>query len=143
MRVLGIDWGRVRLGLAMSDPGRVIASPFRTMKRKNDRLDIEKLIKLAAENEVSEIVIGIPLDMEGEVGDVASEVKSFAEQLKNSFEGSVHLVDERYSTHAAERSLLEADLSRKKRKELRDGVAAAWILQTYLDSRGRTGGAPE
>ncbi len=141
MRVMGIDWGKVRLGLALSDPGRVIASPLQTMKRKNDELDIERLIKLAGEHEVTEIVVGIPLNMQGQRGDAGSEVERFAERLKNSFAGSVRLVDERYSTHAAERSLLEADLSRKKRKRLRDGVAAAWILQTYLDGKAGIGGA--
>lgn len=137
MRILAIDWGNVRLGLAVADPTGIIATPLPPIKRKGNEKDIAELARVISEQEVSEIVIGMPLNIQGESGKSAAEVKNFALLLEKHFEGKIHFIDERYSTHAAERSLLEADVSRKKRKELRDGVAAAWILQGFLDSRNR------
>ena len=139
MRVMGIDWGRARIGLALSDFTGLIASPFRAIKRKGEDRDIEEIMRIIKEEEVGEIVVGIPLNMEGEQGVSAYAVKAFSTKLEAAFRGPMHLVDERYSTSAAERSLLEADLSRKRRKELRDGVAAAWILQGFLDARNAEG----
>ncbi len=141
MRVMAIDWGSVRLGLAFSDPGGMIASPASPIKRKGDNLDIKEILRIISEKEVSEIVLGVPLDINGEYGKTANEVKNFAKLIERDFKGTVHLIDERYSSHAAERSLIEGNVSRKKRKQLRDGVAAAWILQGFLD--GRTCGVSE
>ena len=135
MRVLGIDWGKVRLGLALSDPTGLIASPVRTIKRKGNEHDIREILRIVADENVEEIVVGNPLDMNGQSGKAANEVADFAREIKELFNGPVHLVDERYSTHAAERSLLEADVSREHRRELRDSVAAAWILQGFLDAK--------
>ncbi len=132
---MGIDWGRVRLGLAISDPSGVIATPAASIKRKSDKRDIEEIVRIAEEENVSEMVVGMPLNINGEPGKSAMSARAFAGKLEKAFGGPVHLVDERYSSHAAERSLLEADLSRERRKQLRDGVAAAWVLQGFLDSR--------
>jgi len=135
MRIMGIDWGKVRLGLALSDPSGLIATPLEPIKRKGDKHDIGEIIRIASDKDVDEIVVGIPLDIKGEFGKTATAVKAFAGKIEEVFEGAVHLVDERYSTQASQRSMIEADLSRKRRKELRDGAAAAWILQGFLDSR--------
>jgi putative Holliday junction resolvase len=135
MKVLGIDWGKVRLGMALSDPTGLIASPARTIKRKGNEHDIREILRIVADENVEEIVVGNPLDMKGQSGKAANEVADFARKLKEMFNGPVHLVDERFSTHAAERSLIEADVSRERRRELRDSVAAAWILQGFLDAR--------
>jgi len=135
MRVLGIDWGKVRLGLALSDPGGLIASPRAPIKRKSDEQDIREIMRIVSAEGVDEIIVGNPLDMKGERGKAANAVAEFARKLEGAFGRSVRLVDERFSTHAAERSLLEADMSRERRKELRDSVAAAWVLQGYLDAR--------
>ena len=135
MRVMGIDWGKVRLGLALSDPSGLIATPLESRKRKGDEHDIGEIIRIASDRDVSEIVVGIPLDIEGEFGKTATTAKAFAGKIEEAFGGAVHLVDERYSTRASQRSMIEADLSRKRRKKLRDGAAAAWILQGFLDSR--------
>jgi len=135
MRVLGIDWGRVRLGLALSDPTGLIASPVAALKRKGNKHDIGEILRIIADENVVEIVLGNPLDMKGQSGKTANAVADFAHELKQLFNGPVHLVDERFSTHAAERSLLEADMSRERRRELRDSVAAAWTLQGFLDAR--------
>lgn len=133
MRILAIDWGNKRLGMAVSDYSGSIANPLSTLERKGDKTDIEKLAKLVADYEVEKVIVGIPLEENGEKGITAKKAYEFAVRLSEAVEVPVELVDERYSTLAAEKSLLEGDLSRKKRKKLRDGVAAAWFLQTYLD----------
>ena len=140
MRVLGIDWGKVRLGLALSDPTGLIASPVAAIKRKGDKHDITEIMRIVADENVAEIVVGNPLDMKGQSGKTAKAVADFARKLEEAFVGPVHLVDERYSSHAAERSLLETDVSRERRRELRDSVAAAWVLQGFLDARNVAAG---
>jgi len=135
MRIMAIDWGKVRLGIAMSDPMGMIASPMPFIKRKDAVHDLKEILRIAEENEVAEIIIGMPLDIKGQVGKTAELVKKFMEEIESNFDGPVHAVDERYSSQAADRSLLEAGMRRNKRKGVRDGVAAAWILQGFLDSR--------
>lgn len=133
MRILAIDWGNKRLGLAVSDYSGSIANPVPSLERRGDKVDLEKITKLVNEYEVEKVIVGIPLEESGKKGESANKAMAFAEKLSEAVEVPVEMVDERYSTLAAERSLLEADLSRRKRKNLRDGVSAAWFLQTYLD----------
>lgn len=134
MRILAIDWGSKRLGLAVSDYTASIANPLPSLERRGDKVDIEKIRELVGKYEVEKVIVGVPFKESGEKGESARKALEFAEKLMHNLEIPVETVDERYSTSAAERSLLEADLSRRKRKNLRDGVAAAWFLQTYLDN---------
>lgn len=119
--------------MAVSDYTGSIANPISTLERRGNKADIEKITKLVADYEVEKIIVGIPLGEDGEEGITAKKVHEFVVILSNAVDVPVEMVDERYSTLAADKSLLEGDLSRKKRKKLRDGVAAAWFLQTYLD----------
>lgn len=135
MRTLGIDWGVKRLGLALSDLTGAVASPLKTITRKGNKTDIGEIAELTGKHEVERIVVGIPLNMDGRAGESANRVTRFSKMLEEAVDVPVILVDERYSSQAAERAMLEADLSRKKRREKRDGVAAAWFLQAYLDSQ--------
>jgi len=134
-RILGIDLGEKRVGLAISDPSQMIASPLGKLEFRTEHqliIDIEAVVR---EKEVKEIVVGYPLRTSGKKGELALFAERIAEQLKERTGLEVHLWDERMSTQGAERALLEADLSRKKRKEVRDQVSAGLILQSFLESR--------
>ena len=135
MRLMGLDVGDKRIGVALSDEGALIASPRETLERKGNRKDIAHLLELAAREDVSEILIGMPLSLDGSAGPQAEKVSRFVEALKAETEIKVTTWDERLSTVAAERVLIEGDMSRAKRKKTIDRVAAAVILQGYLDSR--------
>jgi putative holliday junction resolvase len=140
-RVLGLDYGERRIGVALSDPSGVLASPLIVLDRprKMKRL-LEVLGKLCATHEVRVIVVGLPLSMDGSVGTKAAEVKDFAARLRQHTALPVVEWDERLSTVAAERALIEAGMRREKRKLVVDKTAAALILAGYLDFRiGRRG----
>ncbi len=139
-RILGLDWGEKRLGLALSDGLLMTASPFGHLERSYLEEDLDKLSRCITENEVGEIVIGLPLDQYGGKGKAAEKVETFAQSVRERFGLPVHLWDERMSTIAVEKMLIQADVSRKKRRKVRDGLSAAYFLQGYLDarSRGRT-----
>jgi len=139
MRILGLDLGKKTIGVAVSDEMGLTALPVRTVKRTNYRADIEEILRLAAEYEAGEIVVGLPVKMDGTFGDMAVMVLKFIEKLKEKTELAVRTWDERLSTAAVTRVLLEGDASRARRKEVVDKLAAAYILQGYLDSRGRGG----
>ena len=134
MRVLGIDYGRKRLGFALSDEGAVLASPLphKLRSRSVDR-DVQTIAHLASTHRVGCIVVGLPLHMDGSMGEMAEEAARFAEHVEQGTHLPVELVDERLTTAEAERVLLEADISRGKRRELRDSLSAVLILQSYLD----------
>lgn len=136
MRILGIDYGRRRIGLAISDEAQFLARPldpyFRTHSRKKD---LESLVRLARESEAGQMVIGLPLNMDGTKGEMALEVEAFAEELQQISNMVVTVSDERLTSVEAERVLLEGNVKRKDRKLLRDGLAATLILQGYLDSQ--------
>lgn len=134
MRILGIDYGRRRLGIALSDEGEILASPLLVYKSHGLERDLDFLIRLIAEREVERIVLGLPLNMDGSRGEMAEEVLSFAETLHEKSGLPVDTFDERLTTTEAERVLVQADLSRKRRKKLRDSLAAVLILQGYLES---------
>jgi len=135
MRILGIDYGRRRVGLAISDEAQFLARPldpyFRTHSRKKD---LESLAQIARELEAGRMVIGLPLNMDGTRGEMALEVEAFAEELRQTADVAVIVSDERLTSVEAERVLLEGNVKRKDRKLLRDGLAATLILQGYLDS---------
>jgi putative holliday junction resolvase len=137
MRILGIDAGERTLGLALSDPEGILASALQTIRRSGEAKDLAALEQVIAEHEVGEIVVGLPLNMNGSRGPQAQKAEALAERLRERFRIPVHLWDERLSTVAAERAMLEADLSRQKRKKAIDQVAAAFFLQGFLEARGR------
>ena len=141
MRVMGLDIGEKRIGVALSDPLGVIASALTVVERITDEAAIRQIIDLAQENEVERIVVGLPLSLDGSLGRQAQAVQSFVELLKKGTQLSVVTWDERLSTVAAERALLEMGMKRDKRKKRRDSLAASFILQGYLDrERNRISG---
>ncbi|HCJ66117.1 MAG TPA: Holliday junction resolvase RuvX [Elusimicrobia bacterium] len=138
-RILAIDYGEKILGLALSDLTGKIAQPAGRIVRDNLTSDLKNFLHLIKENEVKEIVVGLPKSLDGSLGEKAKETITFAEELKKflSEQGlSLPIVfwDERLTTKEVEKVLLRADLSRKKRKGVRDQLAACLILQNYLGS---------
>ena len=133
MRIMGLDFGSKTIGVAMSDALFWTAQGVKTIKRSKN--EIEELRELIREYEVMEIVIGYPKNMNGTLGPRCALTDEFAEVLRAEFGLLVELWDERLSTVAAQRTLLEADVSRAKRKLVIDKMAAVFILQGYLDRR--------
>jgi putative Holliday junction resolvase len=131
--LIGLDLGTKTIGVAISDLGRRIASPLVLINRVKFTLDAEALIKIIAERQVAAIVIGLPLNMDGSEGPRAQATRAFVRNLLPKIEIPVVFWDERLSTVAVTRTLLEADTSRKRRGELVDKMAAAFILQGALD----------
>jgi len=137
MRVMGIDYGDRRIGIAVSDAFRWTAQGLETVEKRRDGGELDRIAALVREHEVSEIVVGLPKNMNGSVGPRGEICIAFADTLRQTLNLPVHLWDERLTTVSAERTLLEADISRKKRKQVVDKMAAALILQTYLDSKSK------
>jgi putative Holliday junction resolvase len=136
MRILGIDYGRRRIGLAISDEAGFLARPLDPYRRTHSfRRDLESLANLAREFEARTIVVGLPLNMDGSKGEMALEVEEFVAQLQAVSKIAIVVSDERLTSVEAERVLLEGNVKRKDRKQLRDGLAATLILQGYLDSQ--------
>jgi putative Holliday junction resolvase len=131
-RVLGIDFGEKRLGLALSDESRTLASPLAVYERKDLQSDLRFLSDLILRYQITEIVLGLPLNMDGSLGLKAQQVLEFKRALEESLKLPVHTFDERFTTAEAERALLEANMSRRQRKAKRDALAAVLILQGYL-----------
>jgi putative Holliday junction resolvase len=138
MRILGIDFGLKRIGLAVSDESGIIGHGIGTIRRTDTNRDIGEIKKAIADYRVEKIVIGMPKNMDGTLGKSAEQVLAFVDELKQHVPAPVETWDERLSTVAAERVLLDADMSRKKRKGVIDKVAASIILQNYLDHMNRT-----
>ena len=136
MRVLGIDLGSHRIGLALSDPGATIAYPLQVLQRQGKRKDLAALASLVDEHAVERIVVGLPIHMDGRRGPEAAAAEAFAAALGRATDLSVDLIDERWTTLEAERSLREAGLTGKRgrrRKEYVDAVAASILLRCYLE----------
>ncbi|PWK05100.1 Holliday junction resolvase RuvX [Tumebacillus permanentifrigoris] len=134
-RVLGIDYGDVRMGIAVSDLMGWTAQGVETIHRKSLAQDLARIGELIREYAVDRIVLGFPKNMNNTIGPRGELSQQFAETLKEQFGLPVTLWDERLSTMAAERMLVSADVSRKKRKQVIDKMAAAIILQNYLDAQ--------
>ena len=132
-RLIGIDVGTKTLGLALSDVLRTVASPLETIRRRKFSLDAARLLELAAEHRIGGFVIGLPANLDGSEGPRAQSTRAFARNLANLTPLPLLFWDERLSTAAAERTLIEADTSRKRSGELIDKLAATIILQTALD----------
>lgn len=141
---MALDVGEVRTGIAVTDPLRIIASPHSVIETRSEAEDAARIAALAAELEVSCIVVGLPLNREGEPGPQARKVLAFVDALRAAASAEVVTQDERFSTAAAERMLIGAKVRRKGRKQVVDKIAATHILQAYLDrqaSAARRGAA--
>ena len=139
-RAMALDVGDATVGIALSDALRLTAQGRETWRRKTPAEDMAHLKAVIAEEDVSTVVIGLPRHMNGEEGERCKIVREFAEELTKAIpEVKIAFWDERLSTVAAEKALLEADVSRRKRKKVIDKLAAVIILQGYLDSRSRLG----
>lgn len=135
----GLDFGDKTIGVALSDRMHNIASPLETIRRQKFTLDAQALIALLTKNEVGGIVLGLPRNMDGSEGPRCQKTRAFARNLSRLTDLPITYWDERLSTVAAERALLEADMSRAKRAGVIDHVAAGFILQGALDRLGHLG----
>jgi putative Holliday junction resolvase len=142
-RLLGLDLGDKTIGLAVSDPGRTVASPIDTIQRGKFTRDAEALIRIIRERTVGGLVIGLPVNMDGTEGPRCQSTRQFAANLMEKHDIPIAFWDERLSTAAVERFLTdEADMTRKRRGQVVDKLAAAYILQGALDAMAqRKGGA--
>ncbi|MGN7357926.1 Holliday junction resolvase RuvX [Paenibacillus sp. SAF-054] len=135
MRIMGLDYGDRKIGVAVSDLFGWTAQGLEVVERRRDGAEMERIADLVREYEVEELVVGLPKNMNGSIGPRGEICIDFADKLKEMLELPVHLWDERLTTVSAERTLIEADVSRKKRKQVVDKMAASLILQNYLDSK--------
>jgi len=141
MRALALDVGTRTIGLALSDPDRIVASAWETLARRGEAADLDALLVRIDAREVGQVVVGLPLELDGREGRRARRVLQLVQALRERLAGrpgaavEVSTWDERFSTAAAERVLIEADVSRKRRKQKIDAVAAQVILQGWLDAQ--------
>jgi putative Holliday junction resolvase len=136
-RLAGLDLGEKTIGIAIGDPGHLVASPLTTIRRTKFTKDATELLRIIDERQIGGLVIGLPLNMDGTEGPRCQSVRQFAANLKPLRELPIAFWDERMSTMAVTRSMIEADLSRAKRGKVVDQSAAAFILQGALDSLRR------
>ena len=129
----GLDLGTKTIGVALSDRMLTVATPTETIKRKKFTADAERLVALLKDREIGGIVLGLPRNMDGSEGPRCQSTRAFARNFSRLWDGPITYWDERLSTVAAERALLEADTSRRRRAEVIDHVAASFILQGALD----------
>jgi putative Holliday junction resolvase len=133
-RLLGVDYGSVRIGLAVSDPDRQFAFPLTTYERRGPEADAAYFRALVASEEIAGLVVGLPVHLDGREGQKALEARAFGRWLAEVTGLTLAFFDERFTTVQAESALWEAGLTHKKRKQRRDRVAAQILLQTYLDA---------
>lgn len=131
---MGLDLGTKTIGVATSDPTRTIATPIETIARRKFTTDAARLLELAARENIGLFVLGLPVNMDGSEGPRAQSTRAFARNLAKLTPVPIVFWDERLSSAAVERMLIEADTSRARRGEVIDKLAAAWILQAALDS---------
>ncbi len=135
MRIMGLDVGDKTIGVAISDEFGWTAQGIEVIRRHKLNQDLERLQELINQYQIEELVVGLPKNMNGSIGPRAELAIEFANLIKEQFKLPVHLEDERLTTVSAERTLIEADVSRKKRKKVIDKMAAILILQGYLDKK--------
>jgi putative Holliday junction resolvase len=134
-RVLGVDLGEARIGLALSDPLGVTAQPLETLVRQGARADLAEVARIAREREVRAIVVGLPLRLDGDEGPAAEAARRFARRLEGRLPGvRLEFWDERLTTVLAERTMISGRARRARRRERVDTVAAVLILQSWLDA---------
>ena len=134
MIVLALDVGEKRIGVAVSDPSGLLATPLTTIHRRQEAADIDEVVRLATESEAERIVVGLPLELSGRRGRQAGRVAAFVRSLADRATVPVETSDERYSTVEAERRLRESGVQPSRDKARIDAAAAVIILQSYLDS---------
>jgi putative Holliday junction resolvase len=139
MRIMGLDIGDKRIGVALSDPDEILASPHSVIIRKTNEQAVRSILDIAESFDVKCIIAGVPYSMDGTIGQQAARVINFIEEISRATNIPVKFQDERFSTVAAENLLKEAGRRRDKLKERRDSAAAAFILQGYLDRQGNDG----
>ena len=140
MRLLGLDVGDRTIGVALSDESATLASGLYTIRRAGLKKDLRELAELAQGREVGRVVVGLPRSLDGSLGPQALKVMAFVLALKGAVKVPVVTWDERLTTVAAEQALIEGGVSRERRKDLVDKVAAVLILQNYLDYRKAANG---
>jgi putative holliday junction resolvase len=133
MRILGLDIGDATIGVAISDPFGWTAQGIKTIRRIGIKADMKELINIIEEYKVEKIVAGFPINMNGTLGPASEKIKTFCGKIHDETGLEIIYQDERLTTVAATRTLIEGDVSRKKRKQVIDTVAATYILQIYLD----------
>jgi putative pre-16S rRNA nuclease len=138
-RLLGLDVGTKTIGMALSDTTRLVATPFDTIRRTRFRDDVQRLLSEIDRHSVGGVVVGLPISLDGREGPRAQGVRQFAKNLLAHRDLPLAFWDERLSTAAVEREMIAADLTRKRRAEIIDKVAAAYILQGLLDRLRRRG----
>lgn len=140
MRLMALDIGERRIGVALSDPGQMLARALRVITRRSRQADACLIASLVREHEVEKIIVGHPLHLDGSAGEQARRIEAYARELQQDIGVPVLLRDESYSTERAREAMIEAGRKRKERKERLDAVAAAVILQDYMDSVGPKAG---
>jgi putative Holliday junction resolvase len=135
MRILGLDYGDRRIGVAISDELGWTAQGLEVIDRKNREHDLNRLREIIIQYNMDEIVVGLPKNMNGSIGPRGETCILFAQGLEQAFGIPARLWDERLTTVSAQKVLIEADMSRRKRKQVVDKIAAVFILQGYLDSK--------
>ena len=138
-RSLGLDIGDKRIGIALSDPGGILASPFTIINREGDGAAIEAIVEIVVQQQVKQIVVGLPRSMNGSLGKQADKVRAFTEKLCSHTEVPVVFRDERLTTVSAKRLMQAVNAKKTKRKAQDDAIAAALILQGYLDEGHEAG----
>lgn len=135
MRKLGVDFGDARIGLAISDPIGFFATGLETYHRKNLQADLQYIANLIKQKDVDTLVVGLPINMDGTMGVRVDKTKEFCAELSELTDVKIEYCDERLTTVAAEKMLIESDVRREDRKKVIDKVAATMILQNYLDRK--------
>jgi putative Holliday junction resolvase len=133
MRSLGLDIGDKRIGVALSDPEGILASPFTIINCRDETADIEAIVDIINQHQVEQIIVGLPRSMDGSIGKQAEKVKAFTQRLCSHTEVPVAFRDERLTTVSARRLMQTANHKKAKKKAKHDAIAAALILQGYLD----------
>lgn len=137
MRNLGLDVGDRRIGVAMSDPGEILASPLCTIIRDDDERVICQISEIIKKNDVGKVIVGMPFSLRGHLNEQTAKVTAFTEKLAEKINVSFVYQDERFSTVTAEQMMIQAGKKSDKRKQKIDSAAAALILQEYLDSQDK------
>lgn len=138
-RIVGIDYGMARIGVAISDPHKIIASPLKTIPvQKSLKLTVEMLLKELKDYSIEEFVIGMPYKLNGKLSFSSDETNFFIEELKKQSSAPIKIWDERLTTMQVERAMKDGNMSRKKRSKVIDAACATLILQSYLDQHDNT-----
>lgn len=141
-RVAGIDFGTVRIGIAVSDPERTIASPYENYTRRGEKQDATRFRQLVEEEAIRLFVVGLPVHLDGRESQKSLEARQFGQWLTETTGVPVQFFDERFTSHQAEEALMAAQMTKKRRKRRLDMLAAQIMLSAFLESGGKASDAP-